>query len=287
MVKKLTTLFFLICYFIFPVPSVEANVNENNEMTPINGLIKNQSSIFSYEFADMSYDFTKVKKVYILDVDTSLLDISDKIDKAKVYVVNETNVKKPMKCKVVDKGEADVMLEVIVENWRSSFNHTVPKRTAYEVYESYEGYQEPDFFERTRWESAKRAAEKSGRKAPPKPRRKWVVSSTWFYGSKKVITADSRGGKAHKTLSNTPVYGAKQVVLPAYDVFSSNVVAVINLREPNTNKVLLTRKGTYNSQSRIEDNQISTYKELFSTFCREYKALSKQIKKKHKESKAS
>lgn len=155
-VKKLTALILMICCFVFPVSMVEAGITERNEMVAIGGIIKNQSTIFSDEFANISYDFTKVKKIHILDANTALVNGVINIDKARVYSINERNVKKPLKRKVVANEEADVLLEVVIEEWKSTFNHRVPERIAYEAYESYEGYKEvkkePSFFERSEYE---------------------------------------------------------------------------------------------------------------------------------------
>ncbi|MBP3817862.1 MAG: hypothetical protein J6H31_06110 [Butyrivibrio sp.] len=246
---------------------------------------------FADEVADIDYEFSKAKKIFVSVIDVSIVndDLGD-VDKVTMNTANETNVKKKMKLKLVDKEQADLLMEVIIEKWECVFDHRVPERVAYEAYESFEGYKtiEPSFFERTEWERRARRARKEGRNPPPRPRphQEWTVSSSRFPNSRRVVTPYYRS-EAHKISSSSPFANSEKVTYPAYDAFASSVVATFNLRNARSNEIVLSRKGAYTNVSGSKNKQATVYDTICTAFCKQYKSTIKQIKKLKKENKIS
>lgn len=282
----------LIYCFFFSSSACLANTwkdTNDNELTIVHGK-KVQDNRFTEEVVDINYDFSKIKNIYIPDVEVALsqnLNFSQNTLNA-LKEVNEKGVKKYMKRKIVDKEQADVILETIITEWKSGFSHRVPERTVYEAYESYEGYKEvkPSFAEQSNWERRKREAEKEGRRPPPRPRprREWTVSDSWFFGSHRVVTPYSRF-RSRRISSDTPFSGSKKVTYPAYDLFSVTVIARFNLRDAKTNSLIMSRKGTITDDSRSKEGQLFVYKTICDSFCEDYKLILKQVKKEAKKSK--
>lgn len=234
---------------------------------------------FTDSMADITYDFSKLKKAYVLDTDVNLSNEVNTVDTNEVRIITEKNVKKRMKYKLVDKEQADIFVQPKITEWQSKFEYRVPERVTYEAYESYEKWEEPSPEAKRRWEEDKQEAAKAGRKAPPPPRPRLIVKPTWFYGSKRVITPDDREGYARRIVSDTSFPGSEKVTHPAYNVYSASVTAVINLIDPKTNEVVMSRKGKITSESRYSDNQMAVYEKLCKDFGKDYKKVLKQIKK--------
>ena len=280
----------LVYCFVFNVSVCWANTwkdIEGNVLTIVHGQ-KESDNIFNEEIADINYDFSKVKKICTMEVAVApSQDLSfsqNTLDSLKE--VNEKGVKKFMKRKIADKEQADIILEVVVTKWNSVFSRRVPERTVYEAYESYEGYKEekPSFSEISAWERRKRKAEEEGRPAPPRPRprRVWTVSSSWFFGSHRVVRPDS-SFHSRRITSATPFSGSKKVIYPAYDLFSATVSATFNLREAKTNSLIMSRKGSLTNYSTSREGQFAVYEKIYYAFCKDYRDIVKQIKKESKQ----
>jgi len=274
-VKKIIPLLMALCCCILNTAIATAEENghmDSKKIVSISGLMKNDANIFSDEFADTSYDFTKVKKIYISNPDTSLIE-GIKFDSGKMYAISESKVKKPMKRKIVNKEEADVILDIQIKAWKSTFSHRVPERYSYEKTETYwvwEREEEDWFHYQLRRDREARLAKRQNRK----PRHIWRE------------TKQVRKQKTRVRTSDEPFDGARKITHSPYDVFDVEVTANFNLIDTKTNDIILRRKGTLAKKTGIKDYQMDLYEKLCGSFCDDYKNLAKQIKKKYKETRA-
>ena len=88
-----------------------------------------ESCKFSNEHVDENYDFSKMKRVFILDTNISTIEdvtinVPDLAEANKLYV-------KKMKCKLVDKNLADAFIEIKLKNWNSAYHHSEPEKSGY------------------------------------------------------------------------------------------------------------------------------------------------------------
>ena len=219
---------FLILFVIsmfMPTFAVGATMVENN-LIPIRAPYM-KKDLFSDFQADIHYNFSKIEKVYVLDIITSSVGENTNIDKSLIYKLSEANIKDYMKCLIVPKEEADVILEIVFDDWKCEFDHQVPEKVTYEAYESYEGYKEEyDSFEESKYKMRKRIAKELGETPPKKPKpkeKKRVICASPFPGNKRVITSDDRYGKAKKIIKKEWFSSSREVIIPAYDIFVSSV----------------------------------------------------------------
>ena len=69
------------------------------------------------------------------------------------------------------KEEANVILEIVLRDWKCEFDHKDKGKVTYEAYESFEGYKEEyDSFEKSKYEMKKRIAKELGEPEPRKPK---------------------------------------------------------------------------------------------------------------------
>ena len=228
---------------------------------------------FANDWVDKSYDFSKIKKVCIPDIDISGIQGS-RISTLRLEDANATYVK-AMKCKLVDKTLADAVLEIKIQDWKSGIDHREPERITYEAYESYEGYEDVER-EETRYVKDKKTGEMIRRKVKVHDR-VWKVKSSSFPGSKRVITSDSRGGRASKITRSEPFEGSERVVHPEHDVYRSEVTLLFNLYDAKTGNLIMSRDG--NVHSLAENYQMELYAGLCHAYFKDFRKLAKRTNK--------
>ena len=232
---------------------------------------------FSNEQVDLSYDFSKLKRVFIPDTDTSEIKNHD-IKNDLLAEANNAYVKK-MKCKSVDKYLADAWVEIKIKEWTSEFDHREPERMVYEAYEHYEGWEE---FEvrppppPRRDDKHRHNPPPRHRPPPPRKERRWKVSDTWFPGSQRVVTAEEHSN-SRKITRSEPFANSKKVVYPAHYVYRSKVVALFEVRDAKSNKVVMSREGNVAYLER--GYQFKLYAGLCHSFFKNFKKVIKKAKK--------
>lgn len=230
---------------------------------------------FSTKYIDENYDFSKMKRVFIFDSDISNIE-GINIDKFELASANNLYSKK-MKRKFVDKESADAFLEIKIIDWKSEYHHREPEKIVYEAYETYEGYKEVhDPFHKP--PPPPHRKDKDGRRPPPPPRphREWTISSTYFPGSRRVVTPYQRANSRRIT-STVPFDNSQKVVYPEHDVYFSKVTIVFELKDAQSGKMILCREGTVNNLSR--NNQMELYKGLCYSYFHDFRKIVKQVKK--------
>ena len=220
--------------------------------------IDNYNKFFNVWIAP-EYDFKKVKKVFVFDTDTA--DFS--IYAPDLAEINKKNVKK-MKLKVTDKETADVYLQIKIKNWKSNFERHIPEQIVYEAYESYEGYKDVERYEDQEYYDNE--SKKMVRRRVKVRRKEFVVDSSWFFGSKKIVTPYERVSGSHKISQSTPFPGSQKVVYPAYDLFASQVKVLFELYDAGSNNLIMTLEGSKEISSSKKSYQMKLYEEISYSF---------------------
>lgn len=217
------------------------------------------AEMFSNNITDANYDFNKLKKVFILEVDTSALDmplgtkLSDR-EKIELDEASKIYVKK-MKCKLVDKELADAFIKIKITTWKREYDHTVPERTV-TYYEGYKEVNDP-FPHRPPPPPRNRRVshDYNPHRQPPLmiKRRVWTTSSTWFPGSK-----------------------VNKRIIPAQNVYRSEVKALFEIRDTKSGQLIMSREG---SLVNFYGTQLTLYKEICEEFFKSFRNIVKQAKK--------
>ena len=223
-----------------------------------------KNGYFSEAQLDDSCDFSKIKRVFVLDTDTSALE-EVKIDAAALAKANADFAKK-MKPKLVDRDKADALVKIKLKDWTSKYDHTVPERTVYEAYEYYEGYKDVDEYETRTFRNPQTGKNETRRERVR--RKKWTKSSTWFFGSRRVVTP-YRTFDSRKITSSTPFPNSERVVYPPYDVYKSTTAAVFEIYDAKSGRLIMRREGKLSAE--IKNHQLELYKGLCNAFFKGYK----------------
>ena len=227
---------------------------------------------FSADVVDTTYDFGKLKRVFVVPVNSIEGDL---LPPDKSYI-------KKMGCKLTDEASADAVLEITIKDWKMEFARHVPEEIVYEAYEHYEGWKEvkpPFHHPPPKHRDDKHKHEHKHR--PPPPRREWTESSSYFPGARRVVKPYS-SFHSRKITSSTPFEGSKKVVYPAHDIYRSEVTALFEVRDLKTGKVIMNRTGIVSDFSRT-DYRVNLYNGLCYAFCKNFKKTIKQAKKLAKE----
>lgn len=138
---------------------------------------------FSADVVDTTYDFGKLKRVFVVPVNSIEGDL---LPPDKSYI-------KKMGCKLTDEASADAVLEITIKDWKMEFARHIPEEIVYEAYEHYEGWKEvkpPFHHPPPKHRDDKHKHEHKHR--PPPPRREWTESSNYFPGARRVVKPYSR-----------------------------------------------------------------------------------------------
>lgn len=230
------------------------------------------ASEFSEPQFDDSYDFSKIKSVFVLDTDTTAVE-NAKFNATKIAEANKTYAKR-IKPKVVDRDKADALIEIKLKDWESKYDHTVPERTVYEAYEHYEGYKDVDEYE-TRYVRNPKTGKEEPRRERVR-RKKWTTSRNSFFGARRVVTPYSTFD-SNKITSSTPFPNSQKVIYPPYDVYISTVSAVFEIRDAKTGRLIMSRTGTVSKSEK--GYQLELYAGLCHAFFKDYKKVVKQHEK--------
>lgn len=210
------------------------------------------AEMFFNNITDASYDFNKLKKVFILEVDTSETKLSDRA-KIELDEVSKIYVKK-MKCQLVDKELADAFIKIKITTWKKEYNHTVPERTV-TYYEGYKEVNDP-FPHRPSPPPRDRRERHDFRphRQPPlmTKRRIWTISSTFFPSSK-----------------------VNKRIIPAQNVYRSEVKALFEIRDAKSEQLIMSREGTLVN---FYATQLTLYKEICEEFFKSFRKIVKQAK---------
>ena len=263
--KIFCTLVLTLIFIIFDLSSVSAEISFN-------------------DIIDENYDFSKLKKVFIFEVDTSALEmptkkkLSDR-DKIELDKASKTYVKK-MKCKLVDKELADALIKINIKTWNREYDHTVPERITYRAYEHYEGWEEFWSHPPIHHGPPPHRDGKVRHQPPPRKEKRWRISSTWFFGSHRVVTAVPNSYSREIETDQPLSANSKKIVHPPYDVYRSEVSALFEICDAKSGKLIMSREGTL---ARLHENQLNLHQDLYQDICKEFfksfRKVVKQVKK--------
>ena len=177
---------------------------------------------------DVDYDFSKMKNIFVIAPSTSTIPTeSETIIRQDDTILLEKASKKyvkKMKCHLVAKEIADALLEIKIVKWKSEVDHHEDERTV--IRKFYVGYKEVEIpFHRPppppHGDRRGRYGSEHGYRPPPLPRkhRVWTTSATWFPGSREVVEKN---------------------VIPAHDVYRSEVTALFELRDAKSGKLIMS-----------------------------------------------
>lgn len=244
--KNTTVTMLMLLAFAFLIPAIQTQAAD----------VRNSSTsadIFYNEMVDKSYDFSKIEKLSILEVDTSTIVKTFGMDISENYIniLNELSKKyvDKMNCTLVDEF-ADAFIEIHITDWKSETIHIPEKTETHVHYEGYETVNDPVTYRPTPPPSYRDKRGKGNVRSVYRPlsqskRRVWKVSSTWFPGSKKVV---------------------EKRVIPAHDVYTSEVKALFEIHDTQSGKVIISREG------RVENNKgrLIAYEELCKKFFEDF-----------------
>ena len=228
---------------------------------------------FSEAQLNDNYNFSKLKRVFVLDTDTSAL-VDLEFSPGYFTEANKTNAKK-MKCKLVDKANADALVSIKLKKWENKFDHRDPERTVYVAYKHYEGYKDIEKDE-TRTYRDPKTGKMISRRAKVR-RRRWTTSSSWFFGAKEVVSPYPLNSNSRKITSSTPFENSRPEIIPARDVYISTVTALFEIRDAKTDNLLLSCEGTVSEWAR--NYQMKLYEGLCYGFFKDYKKIIKSHQK--------